>query len=206
MKYVWKKDEKEFYLPKNTPAIVEIPEANYICIRGNGNPNGQDFTNRVGVLYKVSYAIKMMPKNGFRIEGYFDYSVYPLEGLWDLTDEGKNSDTLIKDELLYTIMIKQPSFVDKEVFNKALEIVKHKHPNDLLSEVYFDKIEDGLSVQMLHNGSYDDEPKSFSLMKQFIEDNNLKIKNLIHREIYISDARKVAKEKLRTVLRYRVTK
>lgn len=206
MKYEWKKDEKQIYLPKSVPTIIDIPKANYICIKGKGNPNEQDFVNRVGVLYKMSYAIKMMPKNGSKIEGYFDYTVYPLEGLWDLTDEGKKSDTLMKDELLYTIMIKQPSFVDKDIFNKALEIVEHKHPNELLSEVYFDEIEDGLSVQMLHVGSYDDEPKSFGVMKQFICEKGLKIKTLIHREIYISDARKVEKDKLKTVLRYRVTK
>lgn len=206
MKYEWKKNEKEFYIPKEKATLVEIPKAKYICIKGKGNPNDEDFSERIGVLYTMSYAIKMMPKSGYTPDGYFDYAVYPLEGLWDLTEEGKNSEGLLKSELLYTIMIKQPNFVNEELFYKALEKAKKKKPSKLLDEVYLDEMEDGLSVQILHIGSYDDEPRSFNIMKEFIKDNNYKIKTLVHREIYLSDARKVAREKLKTVLRYRVTK
>lgn len=206
MKYEWKKQEKEYYLPKVKPELVEIPKAKYICIKGKGNPNDEDFSERIGVLYTMSYAVRMMPKNGFTPNGYFEYTVYPLEGLWDLTEDGKNNNELIKDELLYTIMIKQPNFINEDIFKRALEISKKKKPNQLLNEVYLDEIEDGLSVQILHIGSYDDEPKSFNMMKQYIEKNNLKIKTLIHREIYLSDARKVERDKLKTVLRYRVSK
>lgn len=206
MKYEWKKQEKEIYQPKENPAIVNVPKSKYFCIKGMGNPNNTDFSNRIEVLYSISYAVRMMPKNGFTPDGYFEYTVYPLEGLWDLTEEGKKSESLLKDELLYTLMIKQPDFVSNNIFKKALEIAKRKKPNKLLDEVYLDEIEDGLSVQTLHIGTYDDEPKSFNKMKEFIKENDLKIKTLIHREIYLSDARKTEKAKLRTILRYRIIK
>ena len=206
MKYEWKKQEKEIYFPKESPSLVNIPKAKYLCIKGKGNPNNEDFANRVGVLYLMSYAIKMMPKNGFTPEGYYDYTVYPLEGLWDLTEEGKKESKLKKEELLYTIMIKQPDYADDNVFQKALEISKKKKHDPLLNEVTFEEIEDGLSVQILHIGSYDNEPFSFDKMKTFINENNLTIKTLVHREIYLSDNRKVEKDKLKTILRYLVKK
>lgn len=133
-----------------------------------------------------------------------EYTVYPLEGVWDLTEEGKQSQVLNKDELLYTIMIRQPEFVTTEVFEKALNEVKKKKPHPLLDEVVFEEIEDGLSVQMLHVGPYDDELITFEKMKTFINEQNLTIVSLKHREIYLSDFRKVTPDKLKTVLRYRV--
>ena len=197
------KNEKE-YSPKLIPEIVEIPKSKYFCIKGKGNPNKPDFSERISVLYTMSYAVRMMPKNGFTPQGYFEYTVYPIEGLWDLEEEGRNSEKLLKDELIYTLMIKQPDFVDDDIFNKALEISKKKKPNKLLEEIYLDSMEDGLSVQIMHIGSYDNEPISFDLMKKFIKSNSLEIESLIHREIYISDARKVTPDKLKTILRYRV--
>lgn len=204
MKYEWRKHEKNLYLPKEKPEIVTVPKQNFLMIQGKGNPNNDDFSERVGALYSLAYAIRMMPKQGYTPEGYFEYTVYPLEGIWDLTEEGRKSDVLNKNELLYTIMIKQPDFVTKDIVHIAFDNVRKKKPNPLLDEVIFNSMEDGLSVQMLHVGSYDDEPKSFQLMKDFIEDNNLEIVSLKHREIYISDARKVEPSKLKTVLRYKV--
>lgn len=204
MKYEWRKEEKNLFLPKTNPVLIEVPNTKYICIKGKGNPNNEDFSNRIGALYSMAYAIRMMPKGGYTPEGYFEYTVFPLEGLWDLTDNGKKQ--FSKDELIYTIMIKQPDFVNIDVFNKALEITKKKKPNILLDEVYFDEIEDGLSVQIMHIGSFDSEPLSFAKMKDFIKENDLEIKTLVHREIYLSDTRKVEKDKLKTVLRYTVTK
>lgn len=206
MKYEWRKQEKHIYLPSEEPELVEVPKAKFICIKGEGNPNKEDFKKRVEALYSIAYAIRMMPRNGFTPEGYFEYTVYPLEGLWDLTEEGRKNKTLNKDELLYTIMIKQPDFVTEEVFKKAYEIASKKKANPLLKEVFFEEIEDGLSVQILHIGPYDDEPRSFKKIKEFIENNNLTIKTLVHREIYISDPRRVEGDKLKTVLRYQVTK
>lgn len=204
LKYERKREEKELYLPKEKPILVKVPKAKYFCIKGKGNPNSEDFSNRIGVLYSLAYAVRMMPKNGFTPEGYFEYTVYPLEGLWDMTEEGKKSAIFNKEELLYTIMIKQPDFGNEEVVKKAFEIAIKKKPNPLLEEAYFDEIEDGLAVQILHIGSYDTEPESFNKMKDYINENNLIIKSLVHREIYLSDARKVEKDKLKTVLRYMV--
>lgn len=204
MKHEYRKHEKELYCPKDKPQLVTVPKQKFFCIKGKGNPNSEDFSERIGVLYSLAYAVRMMPKNGFTPEGYFEYTVYPLEGLWDLTEEGRKSEVLNKDELVYTIMIRQPDFVNDEVVAKAFEIANKKKPHPLLQEVYFDEIEDGLSVQILHIGSYDNEPESFNKMKEFIEDNGLQIKTLVHREIYLSDARRVEKDKLKTVLRYRV--
>lgn len=206
MKHEYRKHEKGLYGPKNKPELVEVPKQKFFCIKGKGNPNSEDFSNRIGALYSLAYAVKMMPKKGITPDGYFDYTVYPLEGLWDLTEEGRKSEVLNKDELLYTIMIRQPEFVNKEVVEKAFEIVNKKEANPLIKEVYFDEIEDGLAVQIMHIGSYDNEPESFNKMKEFIEENGLKIKTLVHREIYLSDARRVEKDKLKTILRYQVTK
>ncbi len=183
--------------------FVFVPEQKFFMIEGKGNPNNDEFQ---AVLYSLAYAVRMMPKQGYTPEGYFEYTVYPLEGLWDLTEKGRKLNTLDKNELLYTIMIRQPDFVTKQIADKAFEIVRKKNPHPLLDEVLFDTIEDGLSVQMLHIGPYDNEPQSFEEMKKFIEENHLEIKTLRHREIYLSDARKVEPAKLKTVLRYMVRK
>ncbi len=201
MKHEWKKAEREFYLPKDQPTIVTLPKQKFITITGSGNPNSDEFAEKVGILYSLAYAVKMMPKQGYTPEGYIDYTVYPLEGLWDLTDEGRKSNVFSKDELVYKIMIRQPEFVTVDIFNRAMDKVKNKNNNPLLDIAEFETIEDGLSVQMLHIGSYDSEPASFQKMKDFINENNLKIKTLRHREIYISDARKTEPSKLKTVLR-----
>ena len=145
-----------------------------------------------------------MPKKGITPDGYFDYTVYPLEGIWDLDEEGRLKNEFDKNNLVYNIMIRQPDFVTKEVFDLAMEMTKKKKPNKLLDDVVFGEIEEGMCVQMMHIGPYDDEYKSFEVMKEFIKDNNLVIKSLAHREIYISDVRKIALEKLKTVLRYMV--
>ncbi|MBB6625456.1 GyrI-like domain-containing protein [Clostridium gasigenes] len=202
MKHEWRRHEKEYYIPKEKPALVDIPEFKFFMIKGKGNPNSEEFSEAIGVLYSLAYAIKMMPKNGYTPEGYFEYTVYPLEGIWDLTEVGKKQKILNKDEFIYKIMIRQPDFVTEELIVKAMEIVKKKKPHKLLDKVTFATIKDELSVQMLHIGSFDDEPKSFSIMKEYCEENNLIIKTKAHREIYLSDLREIETEKLKTVLRY----
>lgn len=204
MKFEWKKQEKDLYLPKDKPNLITVPKQKFFMISGKGNPNDDEFSEKIGALYSLAYAVRMMPKQGYTPDGYFEYTVYPLEGIWDLTEEGRQSDTLNKDELLYTIMIRQPDFVTQEVFDKAFENVRKKKNHPLLDDVTFETMEDGLSVQMMHIGSYDDEPQSFEQMKKFIKENDLEIVTLRHREIYISDARKTEKSKLKTVLRYMV--
>ncbi len=204
IKYEWRKKEKEYYLPKSKPEVVDIKEFKFIQLSGEGNPNSEEFSGAIGVLYSLAYAIKMMPRNGIDIDGYYDYVVYPLEGLWDLKEEARGKEVLDKNKLVYTIMIRQPDFVTDKVFAKAMEIVKKKKPHSLLDGVKFESIEEGKCVQMMHIGSFDDEAKTFEVMKKYCNDNNLEIRSMVHREIYISDFRKIAPEKLKTVLRYKV--
>ncbi|GAA0714293.1 GyrI-like domain-containing protein [Paraclostridium ghonii] len=204
MKHEWRKREKEYYIPKEKPQLVEIPKFKFFTLKGRGNPNTEAFKECIGVLYSLSYAIRMMPKNGITPDGYFEYTVYPLEGIWDLTEQGRLNETLNKDELIYKLMIRQPDFVTEEIVKMAMEIVKKKKYHPLLEKVEFESIKDGLSVQMLHVGPYDDEPRTFSSMKDFCIENNLEIKTLAHKEIYLSDFRKTEASKLKTVLRYSV--
>ncbi|MDM5214393.1 GyrI-like domain-containing protein [Peribacillus sp. NJ4] len=204
MKYEWRKQEKNLYIPKQKSELVTIPEQKFFMIKGKGNPNEHEFAEKIGVLYSLAYAVRMMPKQGYTPDGYFEYTVYPLEGIWDLTEEGKKLDTLNKDELLYTIMIRQPDFVTKEIVERVFENVEKKKPHPFLNDVKFGTFQDGLSVQMLHVGPYDDEPQSFKLMNEFIKNNNLERTSLQHREIYLSDFRKVEPANLKTVLRYKV--
>ena len=204
MKYEWRKRDKELYLPKKNPVIVEIPEQKFIMLKGSGDPNSKEFTEAIGVLYSLAYAIKTMPKKGIVPEGYFDYTVFPLEGIWYKGEKSKGLDVLIKEDLIYTIMIRQPDFVTQDLLDKATEIVKKKKPHNLLEKVRFGSINEGLCVQMLHIGSYDNEPESFDIMNEFCKKNKLIRKSYTHREIYISDARKVSPESLKTVLRFEV--
>ena len=198
MKHEWKKHEKELYAPKEIPQLISVPKQKFFMIKGKGNPNDEDFSERIGILYSLSYAVRMMPKKGFVPEGYFEYTVYPLEGVWEAVN------TSDKSTFSYTIMIRQPDFVTEEVVNKAFEIVNVKKPNPLLKEAYYGEMEEGLSVQVLHIGDYDDEPKSFEKMIEFMNENNLEKIGEMHREIYLSDARKVERNKLKTILRYMV--
>lgn len=204
MKHEWRKKEKNYYMPITKPEIVNMEKLKFIQIKGSGNPNSEEFSEKVGTLYSLAYAIKMMPKKGITPIGYFDYTVYPLEGIWDLKEESRNDEVFDKNNLVYTIMIRQPKFVNEGVFQEARDIVKKKNKNILLDEVEFCTIDEGMCVQMMHIGPFDDEYKTFEVMKQFCEDNNLLIKNKAHREIYISDFRKTSQEKLKTVLRYMV--
>lgn len=204
MKYEWRKKEKQYYLPKSKPEIVNIEKFKFIQIRGSGNPNGEEFSEKVGALYSIAYTIKMMPKKSITPDGYFDYTVYPLEGIWGLDEEGKKKDILDKNNLVYNIMIRQPDFVTKELFHLAVDMTKKKKFNKYLDEIEFDYIDEGMCVQMMHIGSFDEEHKTFEIMKEFCHDNKLSIKDKNHREIYISDFRKTSPEKLKTVLRYMV--
>lgn len=206
MKYEWKKQQKEIYLPKEKPEIITIPEFKFFTLKGKGNPNDTLFSEAVGVLYSLSYTVKMLPKKGLTPEGYYDYTVFPLEGVWDLSEKGRKLDYLDKDELIYTIMIRQPDFVTDDIAQYAIKTVFDKKDCLLTKNVSFEKITEGLCVQMLHVGPYDNESESFSKMNDFCKLNNLNRISKIHREIYISDFRKTEASKLKTVLRYNVKK
>ena len=207
MKKEWRKLEKSFYLPKNKPQIIDIPEFKVFSIKGEGNPNSDKFSEYVGVLYSLSYAIRMSPKKGYQPNHYYVYTVYPLEGVWDIKEQVKeNFKELNKDDLVFDMMIRQPDFVDESYAEKIVEIVKKIKPHDLLNEVKFVSLTEGKCVQMLHLGSYDSEPASFKIMEDFIDEKGYKRKSKIHREIYLSDPRRTAPEKLKTVLRCKIDK
>lgn len=206
MKKDWKKEEKNYYFPKNTPEKVTIPPMNYFSIKGEGNPNDAFFADYIGVLYSLSYAVKMSPKSGIAPVGYYEYSVYPLEGIWDLTEEAKQKPmvTLDKNALVFNLMLRQPEFVTADFASEIINRTKKKKPHPLLEKVKFETIEDGSCIQMLHLGSYDNEPQSFASMEAFCQSMNLTRKHKTHREIYLSDARKTSVEKLKTVLRFQI--
>lgn len=207
MKHEWRKKEKAIYVPKNKPQEINIPTFQFITIKGEGNPNSALFSDCIGVLYALSYAIKMTPKKmEIKPDGYYDYTVYPLEGIWDLNEDAKKSynGILNKDNLVFKLMIRQPDFVDDSFFKDMLRLTKEKKPHALLEKVQFEKITEGNCVQMLHIGSYDNEPETFKIMESFAEEKNIERFSKAHREIYLSDFRKVAPEKLKTVLRFKV--
>ena len=206
MKHEWRKKEKGIYIPKNKPVILTIPSFKFFMIEGKGNPNDSSFGDFIEVLYSLSYAIRMSQKAGFEPSNYFEYTVYPLEGVWDISEEAKENYTgqIDKDSLDFNLMIRQPNFVTKEFFQEALERTKKKRPHKLLDKVRFSEIEEGKCVQMMHLGSYDNEPESLNQMEEFCKENNLIRESQQHREIYLSDARKTSPEKLKTVLRFKV--
>lgn len=203
MKYEWKKQAKELYLPKEQPGVITVPPLKFFTLNGQGNPNSEKFAEEVGVLYSLSYAVKMLPKKNMTPQGYFEYAVFPLEGVWDIADEAKYSDNLDKDKLIYTIMIRQPEFITDDIAQAVIEMTKQKKPNRLYDRVKFESIEDGMCVQMMHLGSYDSETESFKKMQNYCRTHNLKRTSRSHREIYISDARKTEPDKLKTVLRFK---
>ena len=198
----YKKVYKDLYLPKKSPVIVTVPAMNFIMIEGEGNPNGEEFALATAALYSLTYAVKMSYKSDNVPTGYYNYTVFPLEGVWDLID--KTSSHTDKNNLKYKIMIRQPEFLTHELFQRFLSETKKKKPNIYLDKLEFGTISEGLCCQMLHIGSYDDEPGSFELMEQFCKENGYKRTYRTHREIYLSDPRKTKPEKLKTVLRFKV--
>ena len=200
----YKKDFKHLYLPKAQPEIVEVPNMPFLMIDGSGDPNGEDFAKATEALYSLSYAVKMSYKSENVPEGYYEYTVFPLEGIWDLLDYTKPATD--KNNLKYTLMIRQPDFLTEEGFQRFLEQTKKKKPNPFLRKIRFAPMEDGLCCQMLHIGSYDDETESFARMEAFCSENGYIRTSKIHREIYLSDPRKTEPAKLKTVLRFPVAK
>ncbi|MFC5542905.1 MAG: GyrI-like domain-containing protein [Bacilli bacterium] len=203
-KFEWKKQLKELYLPSTQPTIIDVPTMKFFTIDGKGNPNEKPFQEHIEILYALSYAIRMMPKKGITPEGYYEYTVFPLEGHWDLDEEGRTKDYLDKNHLVYKLMIRQPDFVTEELFQYARDTVKKKKPNLDVDQVRFETITEGLCVQAMHIGSFDDEWKTFERMESYCAENNVKRAEKTHKEIYISDPRKTAPEKLKTVLRFKV--
>lgn len=207
MKREWRKLEKHLYLPKEKPQFIEVPEFNFFVIRGRGNPNDDFFAEYVSALYAVSYAVRMSYKTDNPLPNYYNYTVYPLEGVWSLTEEAQLIEgKLDKSKLVFDLMIRQPDFVTEIFVPDIIARTKKKKPNPLLDKIEFKTITEGDCVQMLHKGSYDNEPASFAVMEKYCAENGLKRSTKDHREIYLSDPRKTETDKLKTVLRFQVDK
>lgn len=209
MAFDFKKEYKEFYLPKNEPEIVNVPKANYIAVRGHGNPNeeGGAYQQAVGILYSVAYTLKMSYKGDYKIEGFFEYVVPPLEGFWwqENIDGVDYSD---KSTFNWISIIRLPDFVTEKDFKWAIETATKKKKIDCTSAEFL-TVDEGLCVQIMHTGPFDDEPATVAVMNKFLKEsgyeNDFNSKRL-HHEIYMSDARKVAPENLRTVIRHPIRK
>jgi len=205
MKVDYKKDYKEIYLPKQEPTVIQLKPMKYITIEYEGNPNDESFQPVVAALYSFSWAIKMKSK---KREDYYEYVVFPLEGIWDLIDVTVSPTN--KDNLKAKMMIRQPDFLDDNLFEEYRKMLLNKEKDinviTRINEAKLEVIDEGLSCQMMHLGSYDTESESFKRMEEYSNENGYKRLSKVHKEIYISDPRKVALEKLKTVLRFEVEK
>ena len=209
MAFDYKKEYKEFYMPKNKPEIVDVPEMKFIAVRGKGNPNeeGGDYKTAIGLLYGIAFTIKMSKKGNHKIEGYFDYVVPPLEGFW-WQEDTVGVDYGRKEDFCWISVIRLPDFVTEEDANWAIGEAQKKKGQDY-SKVEFLTLKEGLCVQCMHIGAYDDEPATIALMDRFLEENGYVhdfSAERLHHEIYLSDARRVSPERLKTVIRHPVKK
>ena len=209
MAFDYKKEYKEIYMPKNKPGIVTVPRMNYIAVRGQGDPNVEDgaYKKAIELLYGIAFTIKMSKKGSRQIEGYFDYVVPPLEGFW-WQDGVKGIDYAHKEDFQWISVIRLPDFVTKADFDWAVSEATNKKKTDF-SIVEFLTYDEGLCVQCMHIGAYDEEPATVALMHEYIEKQGYALDitdTRLHHEIYLSDARKVATEKRKTVIRHPIKK
>ena len=205
MAFDFKKEYKEFYMPKNKPEIVNVPKANYIAVRGKGDPNeeGGAYQQAISVLYAVAYTIKMSGKTDYKIEGFYEYVVPPLEGFW-WQDGVEGVDYSDKSTFNWISVIRLPDFVTKEDFDWAVTEVAEKKKLDC-SFAEFLTVDEGLCVQIMHIGPFDDEPASVAIMDKYLHENgyiNDMTDTRLHHEIYLSDTRKVGPPKWKTVIRH----
>lgn len=210
MAFDYKKEYKEFYMPKNKPTIVTVPKMNYIAVRGCGDPNEEngEYKKSIGLLYAIAFTIKMSYKGSHKIEGYFSYVVPPLEGFW--WQEGlKNAiDYQKKKEMKFISLIRLPDFVTKKDFLWAIEEATKKKKEDF-SKVEFLEYEEGCCVQCMHIGAFDEEPKTIDVMHEYIKKEGYTLdinKKRFHHEIYLSDPRRCDEKKLKTVIRHPIKK
>lgn len=205
MAFDFKKEYKEFYMPKNKPEIVTVPVANYIAVRGKGNPSedGGAYQKAISVLYAVAYTLKMSYKTDHKIEGFFEYVVPPLEGFW-WQENVSGIDYSNKDTFHWISVIRLPDFISKPDFDWAVETAAKKKKLDCSSAEFF-TMEGGLCVQIMHIGAFDNEPETVALMDSYLAANGYEndlTATRLHHEIYLSDARRVAPEKWKTVIRH----
>ncbi len=209
MSFDYKKEYKEFYMPPQKPGIVDVPSMNYIAVRGKGNPNDEDGEYKVslGLLYGIAFTIKMSYKGDYKIDGYFEYVVPPLEGFW-WQDGVDGIDYAHKENFNFISLIRLPDFVTKEDFDWAVSEATKKKKTDF-SKVEFFTYDEGICVQCMHIGSYDDEPATIAAMHEYAAKNGYEIditEARFHHEIYLSDPRRCNPEKLKTVVRHPIKK
>lgn len=210
MAFDYKKEYKEFYMPKNKPSIVDVPKMNYIAVRGKGNPNDEDseYKDSIGLLYAIAFTIKMSYKGSYKIDGYFEYVVPPLEGFWWQDGNRGGIDYKSKDKFNFISLIRLPDFVTRKDFDWAVEEATKKKKQDF-SKVEFFTYDEGVCVQCMHIGSYDDEPATINLMHEYMEENGYELDisdKRYHHEIYLSDPRRCDVSKLKTVIRHPIIK
>ena len=209
MVFDFKKEYKELYKPKDKPSIINVEKANFIAVRGVGDPNAEnsEYKQSISLLYPIAYAIKMSKKGDYKIDGYFDFVVPPLEGFW--WQEGiRGVDYANKDSFNFISLIRMPDFVTKEVFEWAIEETTRKKKEDF-SKVEFFTYDEGLCVQCMHIGPYNDEPITVEAMHEYMIEQGYELDitdERFHHEVYISDVRKTSPEKLKTVLRHPIKK
>lgn len=205
----YKKEFKDLYQPPKKPVLVTVPEMKFIMVDGTGYPGGNaDYEKAIQVLFALSYGIKMMPRQGYTPAGYFDYVVPPLEGLWWIP-QGEVFSFEKKDNWLWTMMIRQPDFVDQELFARAADEAERKKKATGLKKARLNDFNEGLCLQVMHMGPYSEEPETIALMERYMADNGYRdtfCRGGKHHEIYLSDPRKNAPEKLKTVLRQPIEK
>ena len=204
MAFDYKKEYKEFYLPKSSPGIITVPEMNYIAVQGQGDPNveGGEYQASIGLLYGIAFTIKMSRKGSHQMDGYFDYVVPPLEGFW-WQDGVQGIDYVHKENFQWISLIRLPEFVTREEFDWAVSEASAKKKQDF-SRAAFLTYDEGLCVQCMHIGPYDDEPGTVEAMGRYVEEQGYALDitdQRFHHEIYLSDARRCAPERLRTVIR-----
>lgn len=206
MKYEWRKQEKNLYLPKKEPMILTIPKQRFISLHGIGDPNESDFQTKIQTLYPAAYGLKAAYRKYCLDKDveFDDYVVFPLEGVWSLTAAGQKLDHLDKKEFEYDIMIQVPNFVSEDLIRPTLKQVQSKKNLSLISDMQIKEFPEMNVAQILHVGSYDDEPASFKKIDALVAKKGKKRLSKVHREIYLSDARRVTTDKLKTVLRYQI--
>lgn len=203
----FKKELKYLYKPSaKKPTMIEVPRMNFIMIDGQGDPNtSEEFAGSVQALYSIAYTIRMLPKKGREPEGYFEYVVPPLEGRWDTIDQ-QEFDYTDKDNLKWTLMIMQPKFVTRALFEEIQRELIEKKGAEYLGKARFEAFDEGLCAQIMHIGPYDDEPKTLAVLEEYIAEQGYGLIKTGHHEIYLSDPRRSKPENLKTVLRYPITR
>lgn len=204
----YKKEYKDLYLPKQKPMLIEVPKIIYVTVNGKGDPNtSSEYKEALELLYGISYTIKMSKMTDNKIDGYFEYVVPPLEGLWWLDEKTDDLMIIDKNKFNWKSMIRLPEFVTNDILEHAKEVLKAKKPNLNLNKINYEEIDEGKCVQIMHVGSYDNESVSIKKIHDFITENSLEIdinEKRRHHEIYLSDPRKTKVENLKTVIRYPV--